>query len=342
MVDNVVADAGAGGATFATDDIGGVHYPLNKLGFGALDSFTIVTTSAGLPIQQQSGASFTVANSGTFAVQVDAALPAGTNNIGDVDVLSVPSPLSTTGGGTEATALRVTVANNSTGTLTVDNAGTFAVQVDSALPAGTNNIGDVDVLTVPAPLSTTGGGTEATALRVTVANNSTGLLPVDLGTNNDVQGAVAAGASASGNPFIMAAEARNTEPIGEANGQVVRLMSDLFGKLVIEPYAVANLSLDAQTTHTSTTTNQQLFAAPAASNRNHLVDISISNTSATDTEVIIKDDTTENYRFPCPANGGVVHRFGKPLRFGANNQVTVATADSVATVRVSATGYRTL
>jgi len=60
------------------------------------------------------------------------------------------------------------------GSLTVD--GTVAV---SALPAGANNIGDVDVATVPAPLSTTGGGTEAAALRVTVANDSTGVLSVD-------------------------------------------------------------------------------------------------------------------------------------------------------------------
>lgn len=47
------------------------------------------------------------------------------------------------------------------------------------LPAGTNNIGDVDVLTVPAPLNVVGGGAEATALRVTVANDSTGVLSID-------------------------------------------------------------------------------------------------------------------------------------------------------------------
>lgn len=96
------------------------------------------------------------------------ALPAGTNNIGDVDVLTLP-----------------------------------------ALPAGTNNIGDVDVLTVPAPLSTTGGGTEATALRVTLASDSTGLVSVDdNGASLTVDGtvsAVAAGDVAhdgadSGNP----------------------------------------------------------------------------------------------------------------------------------------------
>jgi len=65
-------------------------------------------------------------------------LAAGTNNIGDVDVLTLP-----------------------------------------ALVAGTANIGDVDVLSVPAPLSTTGGGAEATALRVTIANDSTGVVSVD-------------------------------------------------------------------------------------------------------------------------------------------------------------------
>jgi hypothetical protein len=47
MADNVIADAGSGGATFATDDIGGVHYPINKLTFGALDSQTIASNDQG-------------------------------------------------------------------------------------------------------------------------------------------------------------------------------------------------------------------------------------------------------------------------------------------------------
>lgn len=63
--------------------------------------------------------------------------------------------------------------------LDVNASGQAQVEVAVALPSGTNNIGDVDVLTVPAPLSTTGGGTEATALRVTIASDSTGLLSID-------------------------------------------------------------------------------------------------------------------------------------------------------------------
>jgi hypothetical protein len=123
---------------------------------------------------------------------------------------TVTATPSVTGGGTEATAQRVTIANDSTGVLSVDdnggsltvdgtvgisgtvpvsgtfwqstqpvslasvpshavtNAGTFAVQVSSALPAGTNaigklaansgvDIGDVDVTSIAAGTNIIGG-----------------------------------------------------------------------------------------------------------------------------------------------------------------------------------------
>lgn len=174
-------ELGTAGAPVRTDPTGSTAQPVTDNG----GSLTVDT--AQLPAALVGG---------RLDVVVGAALPAGANNIGDVDVASVPAPLSTTGGGTEAAALRVTVASDSTGLLSVDdNAGSLTVDtpqlpaalvggrldvvVGAALPAGTNNIGDVDVLSVPAPLSTTGGGTEAAALRVTVATDSTGVLSVD-------------------------------------------------------------------------------------------------------------------------------------------------------------------
>lgn len=39
----------------ATDDVGGVHYQLVKLAFGALDTATLVATGAGLPISDAGG-----------------------------------------------------------------------------------------------------------------------------------------------------------------------------------------------------------------------------------------------------------------------------------------------
>lgn len=82
--------------------------------------------------------------------------------------------LSVTGGGAEASALRVTIANDSTGVLSVDDNGS-SLTIDNAA------------------LSVVGGGTEATALRVTIANNSTGVLSVDdNGASLTVDGTVAA------------------------------------------------------------------------------------------------------------------------------------------------------
>lgn len=108
---------------------------------------------------------YMAAHIATETVHIENALQPGNNNIGDVDIASIA--------------------------------------------AGDNNIGNVDIVTVPAPLSTTGGGTEATALRVTVATDSTGVLSVDdNGASLTVDGTVNATAAGdvahdgvdSGNP----------------------------------------------------------------------------------------------------------------------------------------------
>ena len=77
------------------------------------------------------------ANIGDVDVLTLPALVAGTANIGDVDVLTVPAPLSTTGGGTEAAALRVTLASDSTGLVSVDdNAGSLTADIPPTATAG--------------------------------------------------------------------------------------------------------------------------------------------------------------------------------------------------------------
>jgi len=179
------------------------------------------------------------------------------------------------GNGTNANSLRVTIASDTTGVLSVDdNGGSITVdgtvtanlsatdnavldsiqaavelldnavsgnelQVDvvtlPSLPAGTNNIGDVDVATVPAPLSTTGGGTEAAALRVTVANNSTGVLSVDDGGGTlTVDGTVTANVGTGTQPVSGTVTANaGTGPFP---------VSDNGGSLTIDGTVTANLS----------------------------------------------------------------------------------------------------
>ena len=50
MADNVTANPGSGGATFATDDIGGIQYPRTKLGFGSDGNYQDVSSENPLPI----------------------------------------------------------------------------------------------------------------------------------------------------------------------------------------------------------------------------------------------------------------------------------------------------
>jgi hypothetical protein len=129
---------------------------------------------------------------------------------------------------------RVTIASDSTGALTVDNAGTFSVQVSAVTPdlmLGT----DFSAVLGTADLTTTGTLADAVAttqdvlntrnfnyvyngttfdlmresssagsLLVDVVNTS---LTVDLGANNDVQGMVAEGAAVTGtSPFLIAGD----------------------------------------------------------------------------------------------------------------------------------------
>lgn len=114
-----------------------------RTGPGTATSVTLSTSDIEIgAIEIKNPTDDTRATVGSNGLHVDVRnIQAGDNNIGNVDIVTVPAPLSTTGGGTEATALRVTVASDSTGVLsvddngsalTVDNAGTFAVQVDGS------------------------------------------------------------------------------------------------------------------------------------------------------------------------------------------------------------------
>lgn len=295
MADNLTLNSGSGGATLAADEIASVHHQRVKVQHGADGSATDVSAASPLPVDQQS------------------ALPAGDNNIGNVDIVTLPkdgqatmansipvviasdqsavsvddgggsltvdgtvavthSTLAVTGGGVESGALRVTIANDSTGVVSVDDGGgsltvdgtvgvSGSVTVDSELTtadldtgAGTDTRAVVGValaesggavlvgsgnpmpvddaggsLTVDnAALSVTGGGAEASALRVTLANDSTGVISVDDGGGAlTVDGTVtadqgAAQTAANGWP-IRASDGTNLINVGDNANSAVRV-----------------------------------------------------------------------------------------------------------------------
>lgn len=150
MADNVTADPGTGGATFATDDIAGVHYPRSKVVWGVDGVATDVSAADPLPVTAASlplpSGAATAANqtTGNTSLATLAGAVAGTEM--QVDVLTMPTVTVTgsvdatnaafdvVGGGLEATALRVTLASDSTGVLSVDDNG-GSLTVDGTVAA---------------------------------------------------------------------------------------------------------------------------------------------------------------------------------------------------------------
>lgn len=147
----------------------------------------------------------------TGAVTISTALPTGTNNIGDVDVLTLPNvtlasqanpftsaiPISDNAG---SITVDGTVAATQSGTWNITNisgtislptgaatestlstlngkvtaCNTGAVTISAALPAGTNNIGDVDIVSLPSVVAATYSTSSVTS--VTSAAVSTSIL----------------------------------------------------------------------------------------------------------------------------------------------------------------------
>lgn len=150
-------NAGSGGASFVADADGSSNlWPYVKLSFGGSGTQTRVTTAAGLPVQQQSGATFAVAGP-------DADGAATTGNpvlIGGFDGTNTQS-VSTTSSG----HVQIHDGGNS---ITVDNGGTFAVQATVA--AGATTIAKAeDVASADADV-----GVPAMAIRKATPANTSG------------------------------------------------------------------------------------------------------------------------------------------------------------------------
>jgi hypothetical protein len=249
MVDNVTADAGSGGATFATDDIGGVHYPITKLTFGALDSQTIASSGTGTRdagCQRVTIATDDVvpaSQSGTWIVDL------GANN--DVTVTGGETPADADATPTDAVPVQAfnSVYNGTTwdlvreggtaGSILVD--GSAVTQPVSGTVTANPASGTIDTVTNLAQMGGTAlsmntGVRDAGTQRVTVATNDvvpvtgtitavtditntvtvdnggTFAVQADLGANNDVTvtGGNAHDGTTLGNPVLGGARATNS------------------------------------------------------------------------------------------------------------------------------------
>ena len=211
--------------------------------------------------------------------------------------------------------------------------------------------------------STTRTGVAANPLQVSLANTGANATPVvvDLGANNDVTvtsgtitivstvttvstvtgGGIAHDSADSGNPIKVGAKA-----IAALSGATLVSaadradnQADLDGALIVRNnFALGDLvNGNASNTDGSST---QVLAAGAAGVKHYITDVTITNTSASNIYVELKDNTTVKWTFPVPANGGVTHHFSSPLGGTAATAWNFDPSAAATTVYCSVSGFK--
>jgi hypothetical protein len=412
MADNTVVSAAVGvGATIAADDIGGVLYPRSKISLGAdgtavdagagagavgtdtqrvtLGSDDPAVVSLQLIDNAISGAGFNVTQFAGAAVPIGAGLEAtavrvtvATDSTGVVSVddnggsLTIDNAqLSVVGTGTEAAALRVTIASDSTGVLSVDdNGGSLTVDgtVTANAGSGTFTVSGAVTNTV---LSVVGNGAAATAQRVTLANDSTGVLATvtnvsQLGGvavpygNGSQTGAIRMTLSSDGSSYIAtlggsatlhdAVDGSGPIKIGAhatsslaaetmvADSDRTNVNAGIDGVLITRPHCVLEDIVTATPVTITDGSSTSVLASPGAGLRNYITSISIANSSATFVTVDLRDGTAGAvlWTFPVPATGGVVYTFPVPLKFSVATAVAADPSAAASTITVSVNGFK--
>lgn len=368
------------GGTFPVTDSGGsltVDAPVGTPVFVRLsDGSSAIST---LPVSLASVPSHAVTNAGTFAVQ---AAQSGTWSVraqdgsgnaltsatrGSERALSVQivdgsgtqiTSFGGSGGGTQyaegdtaatitgtailwedAADTLATVSAANPLPVTAVNAGTFAVQVD-----GTALTKLTDIETNTDSGAVVGNGAASTAQRVTLANDSTGVLATVSTVTTLTGGGIAHDSADSGNPHKIGAKA-TTALSGltlVANADRTDLYAGIDGVQITRPYTGLEdiVSGVAAITDGSSTS---VIAAAGSGVKVYITSVIIANTSATAVTVDIRDGSagTVKATFPVPANtAGVVMSLPVPLAFSANTAVCADPSASASTITVTLVGFK--
>jgi len=171
-----------------------------------------------------------------------------------------------------------------------------------------------------------------------------GTITNNIGTVSAV-GSVANGATDSGNPVKVGGKAYTASPTAVTNAQRSDFITDKVGKQVVVQ-SIRDLKGDQATTITSSTTETTIVTA-VASTFLDLYGLIITNTSATATEVIIRDVTagTARFSFVVPPNdtrGFMLNESAAYKQTTVNTAWTAQCVTSVASIKINAMYVRNI
>lgn len=154
-----------------------------------------------------------------------------------------------------------------------------------------------------------------------------------------VGGHVAHDAADVGNPVKIGGKARTTNPTAVADADRVDATYDDIGRAVIVPHAVRDLVGHQTTTIASSTSETTIVTAAGSGVFADLVNLTITNATATACTATLKDATSGTTRaiYALAASGGVAIAFQVPLpQTTANNNWTITLSSGAVTVYIHA------
>ena len=263
-------------------------------------------------------------------------------------------------------ALRVTVANDSTGIIALT---TGSAQIGHLEANQSVNVAQINGVT---PLM--GNGVSGTgAQRVTIANDSTGIISLTTGSAQighleanqsvnmaqvagtttvtaGVNGMIAVGGNTANNvaitsnPLLIGCQGVSSENSAVTTARGVQAVCDLVGKQIVLPYANPENFVNGTTAAITDTTSTSTIASAGGSLRNYITQITVSNSHATvGTFVKILDGTTIIWEcYAAAVGGGCTATFGTPLRGTAATAINCQPVTTGANVICSASGWKGL
>jgi hypothetical protein len=221
----------------------------------------------------------------------------------------------------------------------------------------------VNLIVGQAGIAAGAGAVGVTVPRVTLASDDpavallgtidadTGAAVTALQIMDDWDNAASDGASVSGDTAHDAVDAGEPVKIGAkaiaalsgatlvAAADRSNAYSDLDGAIIVRgQYALGDL-VNGNASNTDGTSTQVL-AAGAAGIKHYITDVTITNTSASNIYVELKDGATTKWTFPVPANSGVVKSFQSPLGGTAATAWNFDPSAAATTVYCSVSGFK--
>jgi len=249
------------------------------------------------------------------------------------------------GGGVEAGALRVTIASDSTGVVSIDdNGGSLTVDGTVTANAGTGSF-TVAQATAGNLNATVTGFTTVGAAAFVKLTDGTNTATVNANGGLEVTGGVSHGVADAGNPLKLGAKAESsvTSTANVTDGQRTDLYADLDGVLITKSFIpYGDIKVERVTDTGGTATAFTTFGA-TASQRNYITTITVYNSSTTQGFIDLRDGTAGSvlYTIPLPALGGATINFPVPLRQPtANTALAYDVSAAITTAYISVVGFK--